>query len=221
MYNLFTGCQSLSASYIDVMTENKSESVGAASEPNVRDQLIAAASAHFSKYGYAKTTLADLAKEIGFSKTYFYRLFKSKQEIGEAICGQALDKILYGIETEVAAAGSPTEKLRKMLRSLAFMGVELFFEDRKLYDIAAVSYSEQWLPSMRYIDRLSVIMREILLQGREAGDFERKTPLDETIRAIILAMQPFIDPRVLQFNLDLVPDGTNEVVGLILRSLAP
>lgn len=222
MYNLFTGCQLVVLGYIVSMTGNTdTDADEVPAEPNVRDQLIAAASEHFSKYGYGKTTLADLAKAIGFSKTYFYRFFKSKQEIGEAICAQVLDKVTLSIEAEVAAAGSPTEKLRKMLRSLAYLGVDLFFEDRKLYDIAAVSYSERWLPSVRYSERLSALLRAILLEGRDAGEFERKTPLDEAIRAIMLAMQPFLDPRVLQFNLDLVPDGSNELVGLILRSLAP
>ncbi|WCM25849.1 TetR/AcrR family transcriptional regulator [Sphingomonas sp. QA11] len=194
---------------------------GGTAEPNVREQLIAVASDHFSKYGYAKTTLADLAKEIGFSKTYFYRLFKSKQEIGEAICSQVLGTIILGIEAEIAGAGSASERLRKMLRTIASMGVDLFFEDRKLYDIAAVSSSEKWGSSVRYLGQLEVLLHTILVEGRAAGEFERKTPLDEAVRAIMLASQPFVDPRALEYNLDLVPDATNEVVSLILRSLAP
>ncbi|MFX8832890.1 TetR family transcriptional regulator, partial [Acinetobacter baumannii] len=51
-------------------------------EGSVREQLIAAAEVHFARYGYAKTTLVDLARAVGFSKTYFYRFFASKQEIG-------------------------------------------------------------------------------------------------------------------------------------------
>ena len=35
----------------------------------------------------------------------------------------------------------------------------------------------------------------------------RKTPLDETCRAILQAMQPFINPLMLEFNLEFVPEA--------------
>ena len=50
---------------------------------SVRDQIVEAAEAHFSHYGYDKTTVSDLAKAIGFSKAYIYKFFDSKQAIGE------------------------------------------------------------------------------------------------------------------------------------------
>ena len=101
------------------------------------------------------------------------------------------------------------------------MESDLFFEERKLYDVAAVSAAEEWSSSSQYRDRLAEILRDILLQGRESGEFERKAPIDEVTRAILLAMVPFIGPRVLQFHLDFVPNGSNEVIAMILRSLAP
>ena len=36
----------------------------------VRNQIVTAATEHFSRYGYEKTTVSDLAKTIGFSKAY-------------------------------------------------------------------------------------------------------------------------------------------------------
>ena len=45
-----------------------------------------------------------------------------------------------------------------------------------------------------YVERLQGLLEEILKEGRESGEFERKTPLDETRRAIFYALMPFIDP---------------------------
>lgn len=193
---------------------------GASADAGIREQLIAAAGEHFAKFGYERTTLADLAKSIGFSKTYFYRFFHSKQEIGEAVCSEVLDTIVATIEAEVAEATTAPEKLRKMLRTIPTKGLELFFQERKLHDVAATSADEQWSSSTRYWDKLAATLRDILQFGRESGDFERKTPVDELVRAILTAMRPFIDPRVLQFHIELVPDGSNEVISLVLRSLA-
>ena len=58
-----------------------------------RDQIIRAADEHFRRYGYNKTTVADLAKAIGVSSAYVYRFFESKQAIGEAVCAMTLAAI--------------------------------------------------------------------------------------------------------------------------------
>ncbi len=57
--------------------------------------------------------------------------------------------------------------------------------------------------------------------GRDAGVFERKTPVDEVCRGIWFAMLPFVNPMMLQHHLDESSEGVNDVLGLVLRSLAP
>jgi AcrR family transcriptional regulator len=186
-----------------------------------RDQIVAAANDHFSRYGYTKTTVSDLAKAIGFSKGYIYKFFDSKQAIGEAICTSCLNSVLSAVTESVAQGTSATEKYRRLFRSIVEKSVELFFTDRKLYDIAAVSVTEGWASGQNYHDKVEQMLRAIILEGRESGEFERKTPLDETCRGILQVMQPFMNPMMLQYNLDILPEAPGEVTNLVLRSLAP
>ena len=188
---------------------------------SIRDQIVTAADEHFSHYGYGKTTVSDLAKAIGFSKAYIYKFFDSKQAIGEAICTRCLFGITDTVEKEVAEARTATEKLRILFRTVSTLSGELFFNDRKIYDIAVYSCEEKWPSSENYVERLGQILGAIILEGRASGEFERKTPLDETVRVIIAAMQPFFNPLMLQYNLDALPDGMTEMTSLVLRSLAP
>ncbi|WP_374412395.1 TetR/AcrR family transcriptional regulator [Novosphingobium colocasiae] len=190
-------------------------------EHAVRDQIIVAAHECFARYGYAKTTVADLAREIGFSKAYIYRFFESKQAIGEAICSSCLAKIVTEARASIDVSGSSAEHFRSLFRTITTLSVELFFQDRKLYDIAAHSAAEGWGSAMSYRQTLREMLEEIVRRGRESGEFERKTPLDETCRAIFYAMSPFVDPLQLERNLDLLPDGQAELTSLILRSLSP
>lgn len=190
-------------------------------EHSVRDQIIKAAHDYFAHYGYAKTTVADLAREIGFSKAYIYRFFESKQAIGEAICADCLDQLFAQVHEAVEQGQDATDKLRRFAKTVTSAGVELFFSDRKLYEIAAHASSEKWAVTQAYKERLQRLLDEILREGRESGEFERKTPLDETRRSIFYALLPFIDPLFLERSLDLLPDAQVEVTGLILRSLAP
>ena len=187
----------------------------------VREQIVEAAGEHFSHYGYEKTTVSDLAKAIGFSKAYIYKFFDSKQAIGEAICSKTLSAIVVAVEEAVAGATTPTEKFRRMFKALAATSVSLFFNDRKLYDIAAYSAGEGWPSARAYGKRIRQILMEIVREGRETGEFERKTPLDETVHAIYLVMLPYANPLLLQHNLDLVEDAPAQLSNLVLRSLAP
>jgi AcrR family transcriptional regulator len=191
------------------------------SDHSIRDQIVEAADEHFSHYGYGKTTVADLAKAIGFSKAYIYKFFDSKQAIGEAICARCLGSITASVEQAVSEGKSAHDKLRRLLSAIAASSVSLFFNDRKLYDIAIYSCEERWPSSEAYAAQIETMLIDIIKQGREAGEFERKTPIDEAARAIMRAFQPFMNPLMLQYNLDGVPEGASEVISLILRSLAP
>ncbi|MCA8064055.1 TetR/AcrR family transcriptional regulator [Burkholderia sp. AU31624] len=188
---------------------------------DVRDQIVAAATEHFSRYGYEKTTVSDLAKSIGFSKAYIYKFFESKQAIGEMICANCLHEIETDVRTAVAEAERPTEKLRRMFKVFTEASLRLFFRDRKLYDIAASAATGNWQSVQAYEARVQQLLQEVLQAGRQSGEFERKTPLDETATAIYLVMRPYLNPLLLQYNLDTTDAAPAQLSSLVLRSLAP
>ncbi|ANC81845.1 AcrR family transcriptional regulator [Pseudomonas putida SJTE-1] len=188
---------------------------------DVRDQIIQAAMEHFAHYGYDKTTVSDLAKSIGFSKAYIYKFFESKQAIGEVICSSRLALIMQRVEAATGNAPSASEKLRRLFRNIAEAGADLFFQERKLYDIAAVASRDQWSSVKSHEANISRLIQEILIQGRSAGEFERKTPVDEATLAIFLIMRPYVNAALLQHNLDTLEDAVIQLPALILRSLAP
>lgn len=187
----------------------------------VRDQIVAAATEHFSHYGFEKTTVSDLAKAIGFSKAYIYKFFPSKQAIGEMICANCLRQIEAEVTAAVAEVASPPDKLRRMFKSAIEASLRLFFEDRKLYEIAALAATEYWQAVRTYEERIQALLLEILQQGRQTGDFERKTPLDETGMGIYLVMRPYLNPLLLQHSFAYREQAPTQLAGLVLRSLSP
>lgn len=187
----------------------------------VRDQIVAAATEHFSLYGYEKTTVSDLAKAIGFSKAYIYKFFESKQAIGEMICANCLSQIETEVRAAVAEAELPPEKLRRMFKVFTQASLRLFFQDRKLYEIAASAATEQWQAARAYEERVQQLLQEVLQEGRQSGDFERKTPLDETAMAIYLVLRPYLNPLLLQHSFDYTDTAPAHLSSLVLRSLSP
>ncbi|MBY0237913.1 MAG: TetR/AcrR family transcriptional regulator [Burkholderiaceae bacterium] len=186
----------------------------------VRDQIVSAATAHFRLYGYEKTTVSDLAKAIGFSKAYIYKFFPSKQAIGEQICATCLLEIETDVRAAVDSADAAPEKLRRLFKTIVTSSMRLFFQDRKLFDIASSAASERWDAAQRYELRIQGLLTDILRLGRENDDFERKTPLDETVSAIYLVLRPYLHPLLLQYSFDSVEHAPTQLSSLVLRSLS-
>lgn len=205
------------------MTQASSPSVSARGpvDHEVRSQIVAAATEHFSRYGYEKTTVSDLAKAIGFSKAYIYKFFESKQAIGEMICANCLGAIESEVRAAVEQAEHPPEKLRRMFKAIVEASLRLFFQDRKLYEIAASAATERWQTTIAYEARIQALLLEVLQQGRLSGDFERKTPMDESVAAILLVMRPYLNPLILQHSLDYAEQAPAQLSNLVLRSLSP
>lgn len=200
----------------------KTESISRGpSDHSVRVQIVEAAAEHFSRYGYEKTTVSDLAKAIGFSKAYIYKFFDSKQAIGEVICANTLNAILNVVNEAMKDAPTASERFRRMFKAVVAASIDLFFQDRKLYDIAASASGEEWQSCAVYQDQIKQIILEIIREGRESGEFEHKTPIDETANAIFLVMRPYTNPLLLQHNLSLAEEVPVILSGLVLRSLSP
>ena len=187
----------------------------------VRRQIVAAATTHFSLHGYQKTTVSELAKAIGFSKAYVYKFFESKQAIGSMICANCLCQIESEVSTALAEVDSPPEKLRRLFSACLDATLTLFEQDPKLYEIATSAAAENWPPVVAYEDHMKARVQDIVRQGRDSGDFERETPLDEAALGIYLVMRPYLNPLLLQYEFDRAREAFAVVSNLMLRSLTP
>lgn len=187
---------------------------------DVRTQIVAAATEHFSHYGYEKTTVSDLARSIGFSKAYIYKFFESKQAIGEMICANCLSQIEAEVRAAVNEADHPAEKLRRLFKAIVEASLRLFSQDRKLYEIATSAASERWGATIDYEERIRELLQNVLQEGRQSGDFECKTPLDETVMSIYLVIRPYLNPLLLQHGFDYIDEAPGKLSSLVLRSLS-
>ncbi len=99
---------------------------------SVREQIVEAALS-ISAITATKTTVAELAKSIGFQSPISIS-FDSKQAIGEVICANRLSLIVEAIDAQCRCAVSQ-RKLRRLFGALTG-GERTVFHDRKLYDIS-------------------------------------------------------------------------------------
>jgi AcrR family transcriptional regulator len=184
-----------------------------------RQQILQAADEHFRLYGYRKTTLADIAKSIHLSTPYIYRFFESKQAIGEAMCWHCLGAALSEIEQSIEQIKSPVEKLRRVFLGLEGITWRLLSEQKKIHEMVSVSFEENWESIGRFREGIYQTIRRIIIQGRESGDFERKTPLEETARAIARMTELFYHPTLLDQAGKSQQEEALAVANVAIRSL--
>ena len=184
-----------------------------------RQQILQAAAEHFRLYGYRKTTLADIAKAINLSTPYLYKFFDSKQAIGEAICTHCLGTVLSEVEESVAATKSSVEKLRRVFSGLENRGWRVLNEEPKMHDLVCASFEEDWRSLDSFKEALFQMIRKIVVQGRESGEFERKTPLEETCRAIARITELFFHPTLLKQAGKSQEEEAVAVANVVIRSL--
>jgi TetR/AcrR family transcriptional regulator, transcriptional repressor of aconitase len=80
-----------------------------------RRQIINAASACFTEYGYDKTTFDDVAKKAGISRALIYTYFKSKQEFYFALVDEKHKNYIRQSQEVLDSDLSGKEKFRKII----------------------------------------------------------------------------------------------------------
>ncbi|MFP4620095.1 MAG: TetR/AcrR family transcriptional regulator [Bacteroidales bacterium] len=80
---------------------------------NIRDHIINIARGIFSKFGFNKTTVEDIAKGLGKGKSSIYYYFKSKEEIYEEVLNKEANTLRNEIYKKVLNTNdNPKTKLR-------------------------------------------------------------------------------------------------------------
>lgn len=95
------------------------------------DEILDAAEPLFSANGYRKTTISDIAQELGVAQGMLYYYFKSKDEILEALLNRQLPSFLAEIEkVSYSDTISPSHKIELLahtiLQVIQYKGIDLF-----------------------------------------------------------------------------------------------
>jgi AcrR family transcriptional regulator len=74
-------------------------------DPKIKmDEILDVAEPLFAANGYRKTTISDIAKEIGGARGLLYYYFKSKEEILEALINRQIAHFLSDISSMTSSA---------------------------------------------------------------------------------------------------------------------
>ena len=71
----------------------------------------------FTRYGFRKTTMNEIAKATHLAKSSIYHYFRSKEEIFEAIIEKEIMTLMADLHQAVDTVNAPQEKLRAFFKT--------------------------------------------------------------------------------------------------------
>lgn len=140
-------------------------------QSDTRDQILTAARARITHYGYAKTTMAEIASDCAMSVGNIYRFFGSKLDIAEALARKANLVLHQKSAALVRGEGTAPEKLHAIHQTALKETFRKLDQEPKLVEVADIlsrqrpDYTDEELAQER------VFIAQILEQGVNEGHF--------------------------------------------------
>ncbi|SEJ65578.1 TetR/AcrR family transcriptional regulator [Achromobacter sp. NFACC18-2] len=85
-------------------------------ESERRRELVLAAGRLFSRHGYERTTVRELAKAVGLQSGSLFHHFRSKEEILVAVMNNGIQEVIDLGEKALACYGVPADRLAALFR---------------------------------------------------------------------------------------------------------
>jgi AcrR family transcriptional regulator len=192
-------------------TENQEET---------RSRIIDAAETRFRSYGYGKTTMAEIATDVGMSAANLYRFFENKLDIGAALaqrCFGEREKMILEVvnNPELTAA----QKLEGLVLAILRYTHGQFSTEPKMNELVEIIITKRQDLVQNKINRDQELVIEILRQGQEAGDFVIDD-LNRSAEAVRNATIKFCMPLFMfMYPLEEFERMAKEVVQLLLKGL--
>jgi len=136
-----------------------------------RENILKIAREIFSKYGFKKTTLDDIANAVRKGKSSLYYYFKSKEDLFQAVIMKEVEILAHELEIVINRNTDPVDKLRDyILTKLAtFRNLANFYHAIE-NDITAVGFIDD--VKLKYEQDEIRMIKRILIEGVRKNEFE-------------------------------------------------
>jgi len=133
-----------------------------------RDRVVAAATNVFLRYGFYRTTMADIAKAAGMSRPALYLLFPGKEDIFAAVVLGITRRLVLESRNELPNYPTLKAKLLFVCEKWAGDGFELI----EKHPDAADMFDLRFPPVRAMYEESQVLFAEVLADAVEVSDSE-------------------------------------------------
>ncbi|MEQ3745006.1 MAG: TetR/AcrR family transcriptional regulator [Henriciella sp.] len=140
---------------------------------DTRQQILDAAMQRIMHYGYAKTTMAEIARDCDMSAGNIYRFFASKIDIAEAMARKLNMEINAQNAALARGKGDAADKMRRFHHTALKTTFEKLDKDAKILEVAEVLAHDRPTFANEEMAQERVYLVQILEQGVAEGSFAK------------------------------------------------
>jgi AcrR family transcriptional regulator len=188
-----------------------------------RDQIVDAAHKRFSHFGYAKTTMAEIATDCAMSPGNLYRFFPGKLDIAEAIATGDYEEHLRQLRKLAIA---PNRNARERLRDLLFAELRRTYhkleKDPRVLEMARTISQERPEFANWMLANERKILVELIEEADRRGEFVPPGDKEVIAEMIQSATMKFRYPQLWsKLTLPKLERELDGVLNLMLQGLCP
>ena len=166
-----------------------------------RDAILEATDRLLARYGYKKMTIDDLAREVGIGKGSVYLHFESKEEIALSHVDRIVERVKRRLFAIGESKGTPENRIKKMLVERVLMRFDsVQHYSQSMNELLGQVRSRLLERRRRYFEEEAKIFAKVLAEGKSAGAFKIKDPLD-TGRTLIDATNALLPYSLSAYEL--------------------
>ncbi len=183
-----------------------------------RQLIVTTAERLFRTLGYQKTTVGDIAKELGMSPANVYRFFDSKAALRDAVGRQLMGEVEEAVATIALERGPAGERLRRAVLAMCSMNQARYLSDHKMHEMIAVALDEAWAMVVAHVDTIETLIAKICLDGVMSGEFKDCDPVFAA-RCVKSAMISFCHPQLLEECAEIPGPSAEQMIDFCLAAL--
>lgn len=185
----------------------------------IRSQILDAARERFTRYGFGKTTMAEIARDCGMSAANLYRYFENKHDIGAAMACQCLSDKALALQPVVEGDDTAADKIKAFfLANLRYTHEQWSSQQHMNQLVDAITECRGDIVAL-HMKQMHTLLVKIIDQGVAAGEFD-VSDAAESAKAVLAAMFIFDYPNMMGlYPLAVFEHKATQVAELIVHGL--
>ena len=188
------------------------------SDIDVKSLIVEAATKYFSKYGFYKTTMDEIAKHIHKAKGILYYYFKSKEELFNEVLKQELGKI----KTELSKITSSDTDSLSILKEYMLMRLKLLHNAVNYHETLKADFFEKYHFVKDVRDDFEEFERNqltiIMKRGKMEGFLNIKN-INSTVNIMMIVLNGVEIPFFLQNKYPEYESTIEDLASMLVNSL--
>jgi len=188
------------------------------SEKNIEKLIVDCATSFFSKFGFAKTTMDEIAKHIHKAKGVLYYYFKSKEELFNEVLKQELSIV----KSELSQVVEKEDDSLIILKEYILIRLKLLYKALNYHETLKADFFEKYhfVNDVRadFDDFERSNLTIILNKGKQDGYFNFKD-LNSAVNVIMMILNSIEIPLFIQNLYPVYENTIEELSSMVVNSL--